>query len=278
MRRVALAMSLVAAVETAPMRTTGPAIPKRLAIYYGYPSLVEQSQGDVARAAAVFGDYDVLVFGDGLELENSDATDAGLRAERRRIGPLIRAIHATARRPTVYGYIPLGSTESLTLAEINRRVEAWRRLGADGVFFDEAGKDFGVDVERRGAAVCRVHARGLAVFMNAFNPDDLFDAGGRSGCDSALGPRDALLVESFAIRNGEAEPASRIDARADAALRWRERTGVRVFAVTTTDGRPFDREAFMSAWEHAATRRLDGFGWGEPNFSADSRLPWRERP
>ena len=73
------------------------AAPLRLAIYYGYPSLVEQSGGDTARAAAVFGQYDAIVFGDGLELPDAEAADAGLKAERQRIAPLIRAIHDTPR-------------------------------------------------------------------------------------------------------------------------------------------------------------------------------------
>ena len=268
------------AIAAASMTALAAAEPQRLAIYYGYPSLVEQSGGDVARAAAVFSRYDTIVFGDGLELPDSDTDDAGLKAERQRMAPMIRAIHETARRPMVFGYVALGATQRLPLAEIDRRVERWRMVGADGIFFDEAGNDFGVDAMRRRVAVCAAHRRGLRVFMNAFNPDDLFaesDAT-REACDGRLGPPDALLIESFAVRNGILEPLSRIEAQASAALRWRQRTGVRVFAVTTTDGRPFSRDAFDAAREHAALRGLDGFGWGEKNYSADSRLPLRENP
>jgi len=265
------------AIAAASMTALAAAEPQRLAIYYGYPSLVEQSGGDIARAAAVFGRYDTIVFGDGLELPDSDTDDAGLKAERQRMASMIRAIHETARRPTVFGYVALGATQRLPLGEIDRRVERWRMLGADGIFFDETGNDFGVDAMRRRAAVCAARSRGLRVFMNAFNPDDLFAPGDERGdaCDGRLGARDALLIESFAVRNGVAEPSSRTDDRASAALRWRQRTGVRVFAVTTTDGRPFSREAFDAAQQHAASLGLDGFGWGEKNYSADSRLPLR---
>src|SRR5207253_3673045 len=188
----------------------------------------------------------------------------------------------TSRRPSIYGYIDLGSSQKLDLGGITRRIEAWKRVGADGIFFDEAGRDFAVTSERRAAAVCAVHARGLSAFMNAFNPDDLFDPAARpsdAGCDSTLTARDALLIESFGVRNGELEPEARIDQRCAAALKWRSRTGVRVFGVTTTDGRPYDRHQLDWAWTHAVSHGLDGFGWGEPGFSAtDSRLPWRERP
>src|SRR5438874_120140 len=42
-------------------------IPARLAIYYGYPSLVSAANGDVEKAAGVFSKYDVVVLGAGLE-------------------------------------------------------------------------------------------------------------------------------------------------------------------------------------------------------------------
>jgi len=259
--------------------STAPAL-SRLAIYYGYPSLVEQSAGDIARAAAVFGEYDAIVFGDGLELPDAETADAGLKAERQRLAPLVRAIHAAPRAPAVYGYVALGSTQKLPLAEIERRVERWRLAGVDGIFFDEAGRDFGVDAMRRRVAVCAAHSRGLRAFMNAFNPDDLFPSAGdaRQGCDGALGERDALLIESFVVRNGIVRTRTDVDTRVTAALKWRQRTGVRIFAITTTSEGAFSHEAFDVAWKQAAAHRLDGFGWGEKNFSADSRLPWRGNP
>jgi hypothetical protein len=252
--------------------------PQRLAIYYGYPTRVENAGGDVTRAAAVFSRYDVLVLGDGLELPVDETPDAGARAERQQLAELIALLHAPSRRSEIYGYIDLGSTQQLPAAEIERRVDAWRRAGVDGIFFDEAGSDFGVAPERRHAAVRAVHRRGLSAFMNSFNPDDLFagDTDDPAGC-GLLGRRDALLIESFAVRNGASEPADQIDARAAVALKWRERCGVRVFGITTTDGRRFSREQFQAAWQHAVARALDGFGWGEKDFSADSRLPWREQ-
>src|SRR5947207_11246180 len=85
----------------------------RLAIYYGYPSLVEQSAGDVGRAAAVFAQYDIVVLGDGLELKNDATGDAGLQQERTRLDDLIARIHRYPRRPQIFGYVDLGSTQHL---------------------------------------------------------------------------------------------------------------------------------------------------------------------
>src|SRR5689334_9511150 len=46
-----------------------PRTPRRLAIYYGIPSLVNGAAGDVERAAAVFAGYDVVVLGEGLQYD-----------------------------------------------------------------------------------------------------------------------------------------------------------------------------------------------------------------
>jgi hypothetical protein len=47
-------------------------------------------------------------------------------------------------------------------------------MRAGGVFFDEAGFDFGVSRTRQNAVVDAAHTAGRRVFMNAFNPDDVF--------------------------------------------------------------------------------------------------------
>ena len=187
-------------------------------------------------------------------------------------------LHATPRRPSIWGYIDLGKSQQLADAEIARRIDAWRALGADGIFFDEAGRDFGVTPARRAAAIGAVHERHLFAFMNAFDPDDLFDAvPARVPRGAALGRGDALLLESFAVREGVRQPAAASDPRVKRALAWRERTGVSIYA-TTTPSSGYDADAFAFAWRQAAALKLEGIGWGEPQFSSDSRLPWRERP
>jgi hypothetical protein len=253
----------------------------RLAIYYGYPSLVEHAGGDVSRAVAAFSAYDVVVLGGGLELDPG-GVDPGLDQERRKLSAIVRGLHATPRKPQIFGYIDLGSSQNLSVPEITRRIELWKRAGVDGVFFDEAGADFHVTAARRRAAVKAVHERGLSAFLNAFNPDDLFAgdlpaANGKPTLEQ-IGPRDLLLIESFAVRIGVPEPPQRSAARVTAALRWRQKTGVRLFGVTTAGRTQADAALLQDAWRRAAELGLDGMGWGEPDFSADSRLPSRPVP
>jgi hypothetical protein len=255
--------------------------PRRLAIYYGIPSLVNDARGDVARAAAVFGEYDVVVFGDGLEFPDvvPGRTPPGAGpVERLKTAAITRALSTTGRRPAVFGYIGLGNSQNLTQREIERRIALWRETGAGGIFFDEAGYDFGVDRPRQNAAIDAVHAAGMRVFMNAFNPDDVFLPA--KGLSHHLTSGDAYLLESFVVRNGKADdPGWR--ARARRALEHARRYRVAVHAVTTTSdpAGAASPELIAYAWWAALAYGVDGFGWGEPSFSGpDSALPWRARP
>ena len=259
------------------LAAAGTVTPRRLAIYYGYPSMVEGAAGSVAHAVRVFGRYDVIIFGEGLELGAASA-DSTLRAEQPLVADIIARLHGRPQHPIIYGYVPLGRSQQLADAEIVGRIDAWQRLGADGIFFDQAGRDAGVTPARRSAAVRAAHVRGLGACMNASNPDDLFDKGKasrRPPDPGDLGASDALLIESFAVQNSVVQARDVTARRAAAAAKWRERTGVRLYAVTTTvDGR-FDASSVVYAERLAGDLGIDAFGWGEPNFSVDTKMPWR---
>jgi hypothetical protein len=266
-----------------------PLAPARLAIYYGYPSLVNGASGNVERAAATFAEYDVVVFGDGLEFADVDTRRSpagpGVTEHRR-----TRAIIDRLERQSVdvYGYVDLGNTQQLSPAELQSRVRLWAAMQVSGIFFDEAGYDFGVTRDRQNAITDFTHGLGLRVFMNAFNPDDVFAAtpvplnaaggGNPSGAASRMGATDAYLLESFQVRLGKVEAWSSWKARTQAAVAHRARHGSRIFAVTTTTPET-ERSAvdlYAYAWWSAAVWGLDGFGWGEPHFSgASAKLPAR---
>ncbi|PYR88904.1 MAG: hypothetical protein DMF84_26570 [Acidobacteria bacterium] len=255
--------------------------PRRLAIYYGIPSLVNGAAGDLARAAAVFADYEFIVLGDGLEFDDVVASrrPAGVGAvEYRRTAALIAKLAATRRKPIVFGYIDLGRTEQLTLDEIRTRIDRWKAIGAGGILFDEAGTDFGVTRDRQNAAVDAVHRAGLRVLLNAFNPDDAFSVTAE-GVAPRLKAGDAYLLESFMIRQGVAEDPHAWCDRVERAMRGAAATGASVFATATAGSFDFDRSLLNYAWWAAVMAGVDAFGWGEPSFSAtDSQLPWRGRP
>jgi hypothetical protein len=283
---IVLSVFLVAAAGDA--RPRSGASPQRIAVYYGYPGLVNGADHDLSRAVSVFSDYDVIVLGDGLEFDVPRPNMAG-PAEHQFTRRLIQALRLTPRRPLVYGYIDLGSTQRLSLEDIRDRIDRWARMGAQGIFFDEAGYDFGVTRERQNAAVAAVHAHGLSACLNAFRPADVFGTmptplnavggGNPGGTPPALSARDAVLLESFAVRNGVPEPAESLAVRARAALEGRARFGTRVFAVATSEGAADHASLAEFGWWTASAFALDGYGWGMPAFSAvTSRLPLMPRP
>jgi hypothetical protein len=263
--------------------------PLRLAIYYGYPSLVNKARGDAARAVASFADYDIVVLGDGLEVDGVQGARGAGREEHAFTIRLIDRLQVVGRAPEVLGYIDLGRTQHLTLREITGRLAAWARMGAAGVLLDEAGYDFGVTRERQNAAVETAHAFGLAVCLNAFDPNDVFsttpvplnEAGGGNprGLAPVISARDAVLIESFAFRHSTAENFELLRARTGSALAGRARFGTRVLAISTGARCDGDANRAHHGWWTAAVLGLDAYGWGEPAYSAaTSMLPWVPRP
>jgi hypothetical protein len=264
-----------------------PAVPAplRLAIYYGYPSLVNGANGDITRAVAHLSHYDVIVLGDGLEFDTADNGHAG-PAEHAFTRRLVQQLAHTPRQPAIFGYVDLGRTQALTPAEMVDRVDRWGAMGVSGVFLDEAGYDFGVTRERQNHAVLAARARGLRVCLNAYRPEDVFGdervpinaagGGNPAGQRSLLSARDAILLESFAVGGGVMEPADPLARRVRAALAGRRRFGTRVFAIATGGE---DVELAQYGWRAASSFGLDGYGWSEPGYgAATSQLRWIAPP
>ena len=288
--------SLTLIVASGPSRGAAAASrlsPAALAIYYGYPSLINGASGNVDRAVAAFADYDVLVLGDGLQFADLDARRRPAGAgpdEHRRTRAIIERLRARSASMQVYGYVDLGNTQDLAIDEIGRRARLWWEMGVTGVFLDEAGYDFGVTRERQNAAIDAIHGLGLSAFVNAFNPDDVFNpspvplnavgGGNPSGLATRLGARDAYLLESFQVRLGQPETWAAWSSRTRKAIAYRDRYHTRMFGVATTTADTESQAAglFPYVWWSAALWGLDGIGWGEPDFSgSSSRLSPRHR-
>lgn len=227
---------------------------KRLLIYYGWPSKINGA-ADTKAAAAEFARYDELVLGAGLEQSNHPDREA--TAE-------ILALLAPWP-PRVYGYIDLGVTTSdLSPAAIDQRIAGWNKLGVDGIFYDDAGPDFGVDIFRLRDAITTAHYSALKVCVNAWDPQCLYRAG--------LLDSDAYLAESFAVKDGLRVPWRE---RARLIRRYSAAAGVEPWAVATG---PYTPRLFRRGLKAAQIAGFDSFGWGEPTYSADSQAPYRPRP
>ena len=286
--------SLLFTMSTVPAATAT----ARLAIYYGYPSLVNGANGDVEKAASAFSAYDVVILGDGLEFpdKQSGRYPPGDPEEHQKALRIMEAVRDRRSGTRFYGYVCLGEIPSrkgqeisLTSRELEERARLWKHMGVAGIFLDEAGYDFAVVTrQRQNMAVRIIHELGLSAFMNAYFLDHIFSledklpyANGTAKNPEHLPPlldrRDLFLLESFQVRNGNYESASEWQARLNQALKYRRRFGAHIFATTTTtEQEPFSAEKFNYAWWTAILYGLDGFSWGEPNFAALSNaLPDR---
>jgi len=286
-----LAVSMIATSNwfslTAPANAANPA---RLAIYYGYPSLVNGSDGDVEKAASAFNNYDVVVLGDGLEFEDQQPGryPQGDPAEHEKVRQIMSAVRKHNPATRFYGYVclgeipwPKGQQTALSPKELEQRIQLWKKMGASGIFLDEAGYDFAaITRKRQNLAVQMIHEFGLSAFMNAYFVDHLFSrednlayTNGQQKNPEGLAPLldhgDLFLLESFEVKNGVYESAATAQARLKQALIYRQRYGAQIFATTTTtEQQPFNAEQFSYAWWTARIYGLDGFSWGEPNFAA----------
>lgn len=304
-RHLLAVISLLAAV-TLPSGSVGlshPAAsldPGYLAIYHGWPSLVNLSAGNVAAAAAVFGRYDIVVFAQGLEEELH-----GDHAKTRQLIQLLRDDYATE----VYGYLSGAdwetswSTTGMAAASWQAHVDMWQVMGVTGIFIDAFSYDWNVSRTMQNAMLDAVHARNLRAFVNGWFidhvfsslPDPNFPAGNPAGLPSKIDHRDLYLLESFVIMEGQYDLCQRPRwdtwiTKAAKAQNYRSSFGTAMWAMTTADrltvgdmlGTTGVEERLNFAWHGAAMFNLDGFGWTEPQFSAtgsaQNSLPWRERP
>lgn len=254
-------------------------LPKKLAIYYGYPSLVNGSKGNLKAAIEVFNDYDLMVFGD--ELQDSGHPDHTNTAT------IISHLKTSPNNTAVYGYIPLGT--GLPMSEIQTRVDAWKAMGVKGIFLDLAGYDFGVSRQRQNDAVDYIHSQQLSLFINAWNPDDVFSSAvepiyNPTGAPTHLNNNDIYLHESFQIQLNDYQDETFWISKSDRALSYKNQYGTRMATITTVSEKDpgfdqFGQEKFDYAWYSTLLYGFDAMGWGESIFSAWSHnLPYRGRP
>ena len=278
--RLAAIGSLCAAPLLAAATGAEALLPGSLLCYYGYPSSINAASS-VSEAAAEFGRYDYVLWGEGLE--SPAHPDHG--------NAVAIIAHEATAATRILGYVDLGvASQNLPMTEVEARIARWRQIGADGVLFDHFGFDFATDRARQNAAVDFAHAQGLAVIVVAFQPGDAF---GRdidpvhnpSGLASSLGASDFYLYESHGVRLGEYEDGAEWRQKSDSLEAYRQALGFRVLSITTTasDGPgAYDEGRFFYAWHAALLSGHAATGWGEFGYSAsgmsNGQAPYRARP
>ncbi len=244
--------SPVTSVEITPLTS-----PHRLAIYYGWPSYMNGAGGNITQALTIFTRFDVIVFGDGIEHpSHGDYTNTV-------------AINDELRNSNieVYGYIDLGvTTQNLDSVTISTYIDEWITAGASGIFFDDAGEDYGVTRLRLTSAVAYAHSQGLNVFVNAWNPDDVL-----SGA-TPLRAGDWYLAESHPVSNGQCPGLNEWWDKSHQLSAYRNQTGVRIATISTGDDGNCSKWStyapFRAALWGAYMFGFDAFGFTNPTYSA----------
>lgn len=271
--------------------------PEKLAIYYGDPAAVNGSGGNTTQASGVFDDYDMVIFGEGIEQTTSPYHTT--------TQTIIQNIQAATRS---YGYVDLcveNPNSSLyrcsnfTMAELQSRTDKWKAMGAQGIFLDQAGCDYVVDRARLNGIVDYIHNQGLSAFVNVWNQDDAFSPNsipspytGYADCNpnhvsTHLGPNDYSLLESWAVilsdwsENWTVDP-NMLMPRGDKALQYKNTYGTKFATVNTVgySNPPFEQAKFDYVWWTTLLYGFDAMGWGETwVFSSDTNaLPFHSRP
>ena len=105
-------------------------VPKRLGIYYGWPSVVHGANGNLTAATAVFSQFDLVIFGDGLS--------SASHGDHANAQTIIGSLNSLGK--LVYGYVDLGvTTQNLSIVQMQTTVNNWVAMGVKGIMWDDAG-------------------------------------------------------------------------------------------------------------------------------------------
>jgi len=242
--------------------------PKKLAIYYGWPSLVNGANGNVNAAVDSFNDYDVVVFGDSLEFPQhigaiGQIPDFGCDQNSHRDHDATQQIINLLKPKTkVYGYVSIGGEKTarqcygiptptpLTVTEMKARINAWAAMGVAGIFLDEAEYGFGSTRTVQNTIEDYIHRKSLKVFINGFNPDHIFGTSiinqvhygdntlstvnmNPKGVRAHLGPDDTYLLEHYQIINGTYVDVQTWLNRTNKAAMYKQKYGIKVATIST---------------------------------------------
>jgi hypothetical protein len=252
---------------------TAALLPERLAFYYGYPSAINGAAGNLDEAIAAFDMFDLVVFGDTLELpqfvgSSGQVSTAGCSQNSHNDHDNVQVIinGLLGYEVQVFGYVSIGGENTarrcytdgppapLTLDEIKSRIDMWHNMGVTGVFLDEADYGFGTSRGRQNAVIDYAHAKSLRVFINGYNAQDLFGTtmanlvtyhGGvlqgaistetmnEFGIASSLGSQDIYLLEHYQLVDGNWEDVAVWQKRTDIAASYRVSHGIEIATITT---------------------------------------------
>lgn len=247
---------------------------RSLLIFYAAPTVIN-AQYSIDYASGILARYDDIVLGSGLE-NPSDTYYNDTKT-------IIQNVKAMSSGTVFWGYIDTGiSTGNLPLSTIYSQVDQWITAGAEGIFLDVFGYDYGVTRSRQNSILSYVHSKGLGSIMNVFNADQALGSQvdatyNPTGTATVANSKDVLLLESW-ILNSDAYTSpyyatfSDVKARADKARTYRDSLSIRIFAVSIFlhTGTSASTLTANNSYCEALARvfRLDGSGLSSSTYGA----------
>lgn len=253
--------------------------PKNILFYYGYPnSFNSLTHGwNNEKVAQDFATYDIVVLGQGVE--NPSHPDYSNTLS------ILARVYDINPKTQLFGYVDCADS----LVDVQIAVDRWDTLLARGIFFDQAGYDFGTNRADFNTRVDYVHSKSVAniAFVNAWNPDHVIGQQddlsylnatyNATGLPSKLRSTDWLLLESFPVNttafSGTAGYETRNEwrARAEKAIGLRERHGIQLASVCLiNDASPSGQALSDFAYVTALLYSLEAHGTSSNLYGAST--------
>jgi hypothetical protein len=243
-------------------------VPQKLAIYYGYPSLINGAT-TIQAAIDVFKAYDVVVLGAGLEVNS--------HPDHTKTTQIIT--NSQLSNTKFFSYIDC----TKTLNKITSTIDKIKATGMDGVFCDRFGYDFATTRSKQNNIVNYIHGKSMIAFVNSWDPDDTFGSivhpqYNPSSTAPIINSNDWYLIQSFQILNGEYQDPVFWQVRSDTVSGYKNIFGTNIACVTTYGTETYDQNKADYSYYSAVLYNFDAWGWGEYIYSAVTcQLPFRSR-
>ena len=253
--------------------------PSNLLIYYGWMSSFNSADNgwDNEKVAQDMARYELVVLGAGIQdSSHGDYSNSSV------IIPRILELNPDCK---VFGYISATETES----NFESKVDDWKSIGVNGIFFDEAGYDYGTVATNGRAAINSkvdyVHGEGMICFMNAWNIDHIIGTENDASYPNStwnsptkaakLNSNDWYLLESFAVNTvaytGDLATASDMIARGEKATARRETYSLNLAAVNVVDNNDSTAQSLATfAFEAACMYAQDANGSSDEYYGAST--------
>lgn len=242
---------------------------KNILFYYGYPSAFNYDENgwDIDKVVDDIDQYDVVVFGGGLEDPN--------HPDHNNVREIISKLIYTE----IYGYV------TFSQSGLQGLVSKWDDLDVDGIFLDEAGYDFGNKRYRFNYVVEYIHNQMYAnnVFVNSWNPNHIIGINDDVSYPnyiynewnqlSSLNAGDWYLLESCPIYNDIYRMYPSDIMKLNKCIELRDEFGINLGSVSTiSNNNASGQDLYNQHKDIAEIYGLDGVGSSDLYYGGSSSM------